>query len=231
MVAGSKCARQRRQRYGILGPRLQLGACAVLAPLLLLALPSIGASQGDSGAGLGDLALDWARGRYATPLVCLIDDEPVRGMRRLMIAPVSELRGRAANRIIFVDLEPGSATRCFNDFGKPEPNIIGSLEIYYVGSDHPESARRDFKEALRRKRGFEFAIASGHLRLQEVAQPPGPSETVDFARGRAALRLIAPGSDEERLLADFRSPRKALLELRTHDGRQLAFPLFLTDLR
>ena len=210
------------------GPRL---AVAVLAFLLLLALAPTGASREDSGPDLGDLALDWARGRYGTPLVCEIDGEPVRGMRRLLIAPVSQHGGRAADRIIFVDLEPGAATRCFDDFGEPEPNILGGVEIHYVGSTNPEHARRDFKEALRRKRGFEFVIGSGHLKLQEVAQPPVPPETVDFARGRASLRLIAPGSDAARLLDDFRSPRKLMLELQTHDGRQLSFPLFLTDLR
>jgi hypothetical protein len=207
-------------------------ALVALVPLLLLGFTSSpAAAQPASAPGLGTLALNWARGHFATPLVCEIDGRPVRGLRRVLIEPVSKRLGHPAAQITFVDLEPGAAKRCFNDFGQPEPNLVGSLEIRHLGSHHPESARRDFKEALRRKQGFEFAITSGHLRLQEVQQPPAPTEIVDFARGRAKLRLIAPGSDAARRLADFRSPRKLLLDLQTRDGRQLSFPLVLRELR
>lgn len=223
-------ARRRALRREPRGVSSRLAGPA-LASLLLLALPSAGTSQGTSSPILGDLALDWARGRYATPLVCEIDGEPVRGVRRLLIAPAPNPAGRSAARIIFVDLEPGAATRCFDDFGEPEPNIKGSLEIHHVGGHHPESARRDFKEALRRNRGFDFVVGSGQLQLQKVGPPPASPETIDFTRGSASLRLIAPGSDAARLLADFGSPRKLLLKLRTREGRQLDFPLFLTDLR
>jgi hypothetical protein len=201
-----------------------------LLPLLVLGLASSPAvAQQTSAPDLGTLALTWARGDYATPLVCEIDGQPVRGLRRVLIAPVPKRPGHPAAEVTFVDLEPGEAKRCFNDFGQPEPNLVGSLEIRFLGSYHPESARRDFKEALRRKRGFEFSITSGRLRLQEVQQPPAPTEIVDFARGRVELRLLAPGSDAARLLADFQSPRKLLLELQTRDGKQLSFPLVLRE--
>jgi hypothetical protein len=199
-------------------------------PLLLLGLTSWpAAAQQASGPSLGTLALTWARGSYATPLVCEIDGQPVRGLRRILITPSLERPDYPTAQITFVDLEPGEARRCFDDFGHSEPNLVGTLEIRYLGSYHPESARRDFKEALRRKRGFEFAVTSGRLRLQEVQQPPPPTEIIDFARGRVELRLIAPGSDAARFLADFRSPRKLLLELETRDGKQLSFPLVLRE--
>ena len=95
-----------------------------LLPLLVLGLASSPATaQQASAPDLGTLALTWARGDYATPLVCEIDGQPVRGLRRVLIAPVPKRLGHPAAKITFVDLEPGEARRCFNDFGQPEPDL------------------------------------------------------------------------------------------------------------
>ena len=49
---------------GITAPAGRRLIGALLASLLLLALVPTAASRADSGPDLGDLALDWARGRY-----------------------------------------------------------------------------------------------------------------------------------------------------------------------
>ena len=111
------------------------------------------------------------------------------------------------------------------------PNVTGSVQIRLLGNRHSDTIRRDFREHIRRKQGFEFGIVSGGLRIRPVTQPPSEGEGVDFRGGRALLRMIAPGSDSARLLADFDSPKKMLLEISARDGTKLSFPLYMTDLR
>lgn len=216
----------------MLRPVSKLARVLLVALLQGFALPASGQAPGDRGAAsVGELALDWARGRFASPVICQLGGEPVRGIRRVSIAPGPAHQSPQVNRLIFVDLEVGEASRCFAELVGDVPNITGSVQFHVLSTRSSDTARRDFRETLRRKGGFEFHVREGVLRLQPVTQPPSPVRRVDFRGGRALLRDLAPGSDEHRLLAAFRSPRKMLLELSARDGTKLSFPLYMTDLR
>lgn len=209
-------------------------SASVLVLALLLAAAQPGQAQmigAPRNVTLADMALDWSRGRFASPLVCKLDGKLVRGIRRVMIAPGPARQRPRVNRIVFTDLEVDNASRCFGDLSGDVPNVTGSLEIHLPTSRGSDTARRDFREALRRKRGFEFRIAAGGLQLQPVTQPPSAAQAVDFRGGSAWLRTLEPGSDESRLLAPFESPRKMLLQLTARDGTKISFPLYMTDLR
>jgi len=178
---------------------------------------------------LNVLALDWARGRYLSPVICEGGGELTRGGRRLLITPGPRHAAPPLGRILFSDLDVPSATRCFDELGAEQPNIVGQLEFRHLGRSRPDSAQRDLKAALRRDKGFSFRVASGKLRIQAV----GASEarTVDFRGGEVRLHGIAPGSDDARLLGDLTGLRKLLLELEAPDGTRLRLPLLMTELR
>jgi hypothetical protein len=213
-----------------LGPFL--AAAAVAASLTLTSLAQAqGQGQGQQAPTLADLALDWARGRFATPVICEFDGRPVRGIRRVLIGPGPKHVRPRVGKITFVDLDAKDASRCFTELSGDTPNLTGSLQFRVLGNWRPESAERDFRQQLRRRQGFEFEIPAGGLRMAEVGQPAKPVRRVDFRGGRAVLQEIAPGSDDARLLSDLRSPRKLLLEISARDGTKLSFPLYMTDLR
>ena len=191
---------------------------------LLLAAPPAAAQSGPQ-PDLTDLALAWARGEYRAPL------EPRRGLRRILITPESSARGRRADRIRFFDLQAEGASRCVNALGEPEPNLEGLLRITLQTPSRPDVATRDFKDALRRDRGFEFAILSGALRITPVGGQEAAGRTVDFSGGTARLVGIRAGTDAARILADFRSPRKLELTLRARSGEEVRLRLFQTGLR
>jgi hypothetical protein len=180
---------------------------------------------------LADMAIDWARGRYATPVICEFDGKPVRGIRRILIAPGPPRQRPAVAKIVFVDLDAGEASRCFTELKADTPNLTGSVQIRLEGTWRPDTAERDFRDQLRRKQGFEYQIAAGGLRIQRVQQPRAEARAVDFQGGSAVLRTLDPASDLGRLVAGFDSPRKLLLELSATDGTKLAFPLYMTDAR
>ncbi len=180
---------------------------------------------------VADMALDWSRGRFASPLICELDGTLVRGLRRVLITPGPSHQRPRVNRIVFVDLEVDEASRCFGELAGDVPNVTGSIQIHLSSSRRSDTAQRDFRESLRRKRGFDFRIAAGGLKLQPVTQPPSPTRGVDFRGGTASLRTLEVGSDDSRLLAPFPSPRKLLLELSARDGTKLSFPLYMTELR
>jgi hypothetical protein len=191
----------------------------------LLAAPA--ASQ-QAGVDLNMLALDWARGRYSTPLACLFDGEPVRGMRRILVGPGSRNVRPPVGRLVFVALEVEDAERCFTDFGDAAPNLKGSLQIRHPAISRSDTAQHDFEVALRKHHGFEFDVVSGHLLVQQVGPDAGPAEPVDFRGGVVSLREIRPGSDAARLLAEFQSPRKLHLRLSTRDGQSWDFDMLLS---
>jgi hypothetical protein len=180
---------------------------------------------------VSELALDWARGRFATPVVCQFDGKAVRGLRRILITPGPSHVRPAVDRIVFVDMEVSDASRCVIEIGGEVPNVMGSIQIRLPSARRPDTARRDFREHLRRKNGFDFDIVAGGLRLQPVTQPESPARSVDFRGGEATLRTLDMRTDAGRLLAPFDSPRKLMLELSARDGTKLSFPLYMTDLR
>jgi len=184
------------------------------------------------GPGLNELVLDWARGRYASPLICEIEGEPVRGLRRVLVTPGPRQVRPPVGSIVFVRMTVDEATRCFTDLGESAPNITGRVQIRLPGtSHHPDTARRDFASRLRRERGFDFDVPAGRLRLQEVGADPGEAREVDFEGGSARLSLVAPGSDAERLLGGLPDVRRLLLELESPDGTTVRLPLALVDER
>jgi hypothetical protein len=199
-------------------------AVAALASAASALVSSAGAQ--DHAVTLPDLALRWSAGHFASPLICQLDGEPLRGLRRIVIAPAPARVQPPANRVRFVDLEVEEASRCFTELAGDTPNVTGSLLIRLPGRHSTETVERDFREALRRARGFEFGIAGGVLQIQAVTQPASPVRAVDFSGGRAELREVREGSDIARLLAPFRSPRKLMLELTARDGTELSFPLY-----
>jgi hypothetical protein len=199
--------------------------------LLLFAIAGTAAAQGGIQPDLNELALDWARGRYASPLLCEIGGRSLRGLRRLLIAPGPRDARPPVARIVFVDLEPGEATRCFTDLGESAPNVTGSLQIRLPGHSRRDTATRDFATALRRKGGFEFDVSDGQLRITEIGKEADGEHRVDFQGGHARLYPVAKGSDDARLLSEFKSPRKLSLELDAPDGTRLRLPVFMTDQR
>jgi len=176
---------------------------------------------------INNLALEWARGRWASPLICEFDDRPVRGVRRILIAEGPENVRPEVDRILFVAMDSAEATRCSNDFGEPQPDISGTLQIRLPGHHSPSDlAMKGFHTALKRNRGFEFTIVAGKLRLRAVGAASNDSRVVDFAGGTATLGLAARGSDTERVLRDFVSARKATLQIEARDGPRLRFPVY-----
>ncbi len=202
--------------------------CALLLLFGLLAAPGQALAQAGAMPDLNVLALEWARGQYGSPLVCEREGSPVRAIRRVLIAPVpaTEAGRTAANRLLFPDPTAKGASRCFSELGSDEPLVDGSLVIWLPGRSRPDTARYDFQTALRREEGFRFEIRSGKLLVKGWG--PGNDEPVpvDFQGGSASLHVVGRGSDAEKLLRGFRSPRKLLLDLEAPDGTKLRFPLF-----
>jgi len=207
-------------------PRLRR-AVATAAALATLLSPLSGAAQ-----DLNRMALDWARGQFASPVVCEVADEPVRALRRVLIAPGPSSERSASNRISFPDPEAEGATRCFSDLGEEEPLVKGFVVVTLPGASRPDLARVDFQNALRRDGGFRFDVLRGRLEVQGWSGPEaGQARPVDFGGGTATLRRVQPGSDLDRRLREYRSPRKLALTLEAPDGTRLAFPLFQHGLR
>ena len=202
--------------------------------LLLLALAAGPASAARAQAAAPDfnaMALDWSRGRWVSPLLCEIGDEPVRGIRRLLIAPGPRQVSPPVNRLTFRPLEADAASRCFTALGAAAPDVVGSLQFRHDRRVSADTLEREFKAALRRDHGFEFKILSGRLRIAEVGKPEEAARTSDFSGGRARFRSVEPSSDAARLLADIESPRKLSLELEAPDGTRIELPLALAGLR
>lgn len=201
--------------------------CVTLLLLVaVVAAPGPAQAQGAAaGPDLNLLALDWVRGQYGSPVVCQVENSPVRALRRVLIAPAPSERG-AADRIQFPDPEAPGATRCFSELGDDEPRVEGSVLISLPGRSRPDTARYDFTNALRRDEGFRFEIRAGKLTLTGWGPGSDTPRAVEFAGGHAWIRTIQPGTDAERVLRAFDSPRKLSLELAAPDGTVLRFPLF-----
>jgi hypothetical protein len=203
-----------------------------LATLVLvggLLMTATAAAQGGRQPTLSDLSLRWAEGEFASPLICQIDGRPMRGIRRISIAPPDRPERPPVMRITFTDLETENASRCFTELAGDVPNVLGWIHIRLPGRHRTDTAQRDFRDALRRKRGFEFDITSGKVGIQPVTQPPTDVKLHRFTGGKARLIVIEPGSDSAKLLGGFPTPRKLLLELENRGGAKLSFPLYVPE--
>jgi len=206
-----------------------------VAPRLLLALvlaavvPSASRAQApgaNAGPDLNILALDWARGNYGSPFVCQVSGAPVRAVRHVQIVPAPSDRGAMA-RIQFPDPEAPGATRCFSELGSDEPLVDGNVLISLPGRSRPDTARHDLADALRRESGFRYDIRSGKLSVKGWGAGSDEPRSIDFEGGHVSLHEVRPGTDPERLLRSFDSPRKLTLEIESPDGETvLHFPLF-----
>ena len=194
--------------------------------LSILLLFSASLARAQQGPDLADLVVGWASGSMRSPISCEIDGRLRQGVRRVIIEPEPR-RGRASDmRLRFIDLHPGDATRCVDTKGTSLPNLIGSIRARYPGRPHPETAKRDFREALKRKKGFELDVIEGSLKLEPVGPGAEAARKVDFARGKLVLSRVYPATDPYRELAPFKSERKFLLTLKAPSGEVLVLPVF-----
>ncbi len=216
-------------------PRLQrVNALFRWFALASAAVAAVFSMAGTAGAEVGDLrklAVDWARGRYNSPLVCEIDGELIRGLRRLLVTPAPRQSVAPMGRLIFVEMETDRASRCFTDLGAKVVNLKGTLKIRLPGPPRPDSARRELKGLLKRERAVTFDVVSGVLQETPIGKTDADSRSIDFAGGTARFETVREGSDPERLLADYKSPRKFRLEVRSPDGAIIDLPIFLADFR
>jgi len=196
-----------------------------LAALALVAASAASAQpRGPGEAGLADLALVWALGEYAEPVICPLEQGPVRVARTLVIRP----RRRAGHRPLDVvevrplELPEGVRGPCTNDLGAPEPEMRGVLRIGLSRHQRPDTAQRDFQQALRRDGGFGFEITGGHL---EVQGENGGMRRVDLEGGTARLEVARRGTDAARLLADVGDRPKRVLTVEAADGDRFVFHL------
>ncbi len=195
---------------------------AVLLGFTLLGFARVSWAQTPGGApDLNDLALLWSRGSFAAPLLCEFDGRPERGLRRIEVEKGPTSRGRPTNRMRFIDLEPGEATRCFDTLGTEERNVIGSMVFALPGRSRPDTAQRDFESALKRENGFEFEIRTGSIEIAPIGASDQPAESLSLAGGTARIERVKRGSDAHRLLAEFPQPRKFTLLLRAPSGEEL----------
>lgn len=130
------------------------------------------------------------------------------------------------DRIQFPDPEAKGASRCFSELGTEEPLVDGTLSVSLPGRSRPDTARYEFGAALRRENGFRFDVRSGTLSVKGWGPGSEEPKLVDFTGGHASLHMVSPGSDAERVLRGFSSPRKLILELEAPDGTKLTFALF-----
>lgn len=210
------------QRFRALRRRLLV--CVVALCAGALARPAT--AQGSPPVDLNLLALAWAQGSFGAPLVCEVEGNPVRAIRKLVIAAEPGTDRGVMDRIRFVDPEARGATRCFSELGGDEPLVSGTLLISLPGRSRPDTARYDLEATLKREGGFDFDIREGSLSVRGWGPGQESPTLVDFSGGVARVHAIAPGSDAERLLRDFASKRKLLLVLEAKDGTVLRFHIF-----
>lgn len=206
-------------------------APALLLSLMVATLATVPPRAYAQAPSLQEMAIEWIRGRFGSPLLCQIGEKPIAGMRRMTVAPGARHLRPPQARIIFVGMELKDATRCFTDLEKSVPDIVGSLALRFPGAPRRDSSNRDFKAVLRRQGGLLFDIVGGVLRLREVGADPDELRDVDFRGGTASFLTVRPGSDSERMLSAITSPRKLDLIVKAPDGTRLRFPIFLVDTR
>jgi hypothetical protein len=208
--------------------RIEL-ACGGVLGIAIAALWA-GAAQGQSSPGgerpdINTLALEWARGQYRAPMVCDFEAGPQRVLRRVLVAPGPIGETPIQDRIEFPDPEAPGAKRCFSALGSDEPFVAGRLAITLRERARPDTASHDFEQTLRREHGFEFEVLSGRLKLGKLGPSDDAPKEIDFAHGKARLRMVEPGSDAAKLLSEFPKLPGFTLDLSSPDGTQLVFHL------
>jgi hypothetical protein len=208
-----------------------LALVAALGAWILAGAPPTarGQSPVSPPGGLTELALRFAEGDFRAPVLCAIDGTAHRGLRHVRVSRGARDAHRPLDRIAFRDLEVPPGTRCHDELGQDEPNVVGSVVISFEGRSRPDTARFDFDEALRRHGGFTYPIVSSALRVGPSGEAPEALPLVDFKGGTAELTVVKRGTDSFRRLADFGARRKLQLFLAAQDGTRLAFDLVQVD--
>ncbi len=194
-------------------------AAGLVLPLLLVAPPA--SPQPAAEPTLAHLALMWASGDFRGPLICEIDGDPRRGSRRIEIRPQRRRAYRPQDEVVFHPLPEGA--RCRNELGGPAPQIEGTLRIGLDAHARPDTARRDFQEALRRDGGFAFEVTAGTLTIRDAGE--AEPRTLRLRGANAHLRQLRRGSAGGQLLAEYRDLPKRELRIEARDGTELVFHL------
>jgi hypothetical protein len=199
---------------------------ALLAIAVLLATaPALAQPSASAGPDTVEFALAWARGGYASPVVCRFAEEVQRGLRRIVVGPGPRNSAQRVDRIQFFDLGATGASRCHDDLGAEEPNVVGTLLVSYTAKrPRSDTPQRDIEQEL--KMGpLSFEIASGRLRIGAARVPPESLPEVDFAGGKVRIGEVAAGSDDARRLGDFASRRRLRLDAEAPDGTRIGMLL------
>ena len=207
-----------RARTAWLGALCGLGTLIAPAP--------VGAQSVD----LNLLALDWLRGRYASPLVCEGAGRAERAIRRVVVARGPRHARPPVDRMTFHGIDVEGAERCIDVLGREQPEVRGTVQLTLPGASHPDTATADFQRSLRFRGGFDFQVTEGRLQLRGW-DPEVEPRVVDFAGGTARIRRVTPGSDADRILRDLEGPLKLTLELSAPAGDVVFYHLVLYDVR
>lgn len=215
-----------------------MGLPAGRAGLLLLmtsalltstALPALAQLRGQPDAA--DFALAWARGSYASPVVCRFPDGAKRGLRRVLIAPGPKTSEQRVDRMQFMDLAAAGAERCADELGAEEPNVVGALYFTYTPRrPNSDTAERDFKHDVE-SGAVPFEVVRGLLRIGPAGSAADTLKEVDFAGGKLRIATIPPGSDDARRIADLAGGRRLRLEVEAKDGTRLGLALVEVERR
>jgi hypothetical protein len=201
-------------------PTALLAIAVLLATSPALAQPGAGAAP-----DAVEFALAWARGGYASPVICRFKEDVQRGLRRIVIGPGPRSSAQRVDRIQFFDIGATGASRCHDDLGAEEPNIVGTLLVSYTAKrPRSDTPQRDIEQEL--KTGpLSFEIASGRLRIGAATGLPESLPEVDFAGGKLRIGEVAAGSDDARRLGDFASQRRLRLDAEAPDGTRIGMLL------
>jgi hypothetical protein len=197
--------------------------------LAIAASIAAGSAAAQPGAGGGpdtvDLALAWARGGFAAPVLCRFGDEVKRGVRLIVIAAGPRSTARRADRVSFIDIGAAGGTHCRDELGTEEPNVVGTLIISYTPKrPRSDTPQRDLEQEL--KSGpLSFDIVGGKLRVGDATQPVESLPEIDFDGGALRLGTVARGSDDARRLGDFAGERQLRLEVESRDGTTFGMPI------
>jgi hypothetical protein len=178
-----------------------------------------------------DFALGWARGGFASPVVCRFPDGAKRGLRRVVIAPGPPTSEERVDRMQFFDLAADGAERCTDELGADEPNVVGVLYVTHKTTrPNSDTAEHDFKHDVERG-PIPFVVVRGRLRVGPASTAPDKLPEVEFAGAKLSLEKIHPGSDDARRIADVPGGRQLRLEIDAKDGTRIALPLVEVERR
>jgi hypothetical protein len=204
---------------------LRVGVLLLATGGLLLGAAAPGRAQSRGALDETDLALAWARGGFASSVVCRFQGGAKRGLRRVIIAEGPATSEERVDRIQFVDLGADGADGCVDELGADEPNVIGAIYVTHkTRRPNSDTAERDFKHDVEHG-PIPFDVVRGRLRVGRAGGATDTLKDVDFAGAKMTLEKIQPGSDEARVIADLPGGRQLRLAIDAKDGTHLALPL------